>query len=238
MKGSVVLVLSLWGLCASAQQSGEAQPSAPRTGAQQGVAAGQPGGERRMFTGAAGTITEIKGDSIKIKALSGNDATIKLSDKTEFRKDQKPAKLADFKVGDTIFVRGEAAGENVWNAAFVISRSDLAGALGGGGTPGMQMQLPPGMAENFGKTFVAGKVTAIEGTKITLDRPDQKSQTIEVDENTSFKKGQESITLPDIKVGDMVIARGALKDGVFLATTVNTGGMQMRIKTEGAPPQP
>ena len=101
-----------------------------------------------------------------------------------------------------------------------------------------QVMMPPGMAENFGKTFVAGKVTAIEGTKITLDRPDQKSQTIEVDENTSFKKGQESITLPDIKVGDMVMARGALKDGAFLATTVNAGAMQMRIKTDGAPPQP
>jgi len=235
MRGSVVLVLSLWGLCAWAQQAGEVHPNDPKaTSPQQGAAAGRTGGERRITGGTAGTISEIKADSIKIKAVTGSDATIKLTDKTEFRKDQKPAKLADFKVGDTIFVRGEAAGENVWNAAFVISRSDMAAMSGGG----MQLMLPPGMAENFGKTFVAGKVTAIEGTKITLDRPDQKSQTIEVDENTSFKKGQESVTLPDIKVGDIVMARGALKDGTFLATTVNTGGMQMRVKTDGAPPQP
>jgi len=44
-----------------------------------------------------------------------------------------------------------------------------------------------------------------------------------VDENTSFKKRGESITLADIQVGDRVTAQGALKGTTFVATAVNIG---------------
>ncbi len=213
-----------------------AQEAAPPT--EKAPGNGQTG-ERRRIIGAAGTITAIKGDTITIKAMNGNDATIKVNDKTEYRnKEFKPAKLADFKVGDTIVVGGEPAGENAWNANMIMPRPEggamvLRGGPSGEGGGGEAMQKFLG--ENLGKTMIVGKVKEINGTKITVDRIDEQVQAFDVDENTSFKKGQESITLADIKPGDNVLARGALKDGTFVASQVNTG---MRIMTRGGPAQP
>jgi hypothetical protein len=83
------------------------------------------------------------------------------------------------------------------------------------------------MEANFGKTWLMGKVTAIDGTKITLTGTlDSAPHTIVADENTEFRKRRDPITLADIQVGDTVRADGAVKDGVFTATTVGVFGMQ------------
>ena len=79
---------------------------------------------------------------------------------------------------------------------------------------------------------------AIAETKLTIARVDGQSQDIEVDENTSFKRGKESITLPDIKAGDFVHGPGELKDGVFIAKELTVGRPPMRIRfDDGQPPQ-
>src|SRR4029077_4271391 len=83
---------------------------------------------------------------------------------------------------------------------------------------------------DLGKKFIAGEVKAINETKLTIARPDGQTQDIEVDENTSFKKGAESITLPDIKVGDFVRGRGELKDSVFVPRELIVGRPQMMIR--------
>jgi hypothetical protein len=85
----------------------------------------------------------------------------------------------------------------------------------------------------MGKKFIAGEVKAIAETKLTIARVDGQSQDIEVDENTSFKRGKESITLPDIKAGDFVRGPGELKDGVFVAKELTVGRPNMRIRFAG-----
>ncbi len=83
------------------------------------------------------------------------------------------------------------------------------------------------MEANFGKTWLMGKVTAIDGTKITLTGTlDSAPHTIVADENTEFRKRRDPITLADIQVGDTVRADGAAKDGVFTAVNVNVFGGQ------------
>ena len=194
--------------------------------AQQG-AASEPGQQRRnpQFRGTAGTITAITGDTLTIKqAMNDATLTVKVSDKTEYRKDREPAKLSDLKVGDFVIVRGEHTSENE-----IAAQSVMSGGPQGGGRfvfrqgpagqeGGMNMQAN---AADIGKTFIVGEVKAIEGVKITVHRPDDQDQTIQADENTSFRKGGESITLPDIKVGDTVMGRGELKDGVFVPSQLN-----------------
>jgi hypothetical protein len=97
------------------------------------------------------------------------------------------------------------------------------------------------MEANFGKTWLMGKVTAIDGTKITLTGTvDNAPHSVVADENTTFRKRRDPITLADIQVGDTVRADGALKDGVFTATAVNVGGMmggETPSVPRGAPPQ-
>ncbi|MEO5937002.1 MAG: DUF5666 domain-containing protein [Terriglobales bacterium] len=199
---------------------------APKQDAPKTEGEGRPRGEGRMQMrgpGTAGTITAIEGQTITLKTLNGGTATVKLTDQTRFNKERQPAKLADFKVGDSVVVRGEEAGANTYTATMV--------ATAGGGM--MQM-----MSEGMGKQFIAGKVEKIDELKLTIARVDGQTQVIEVDENTSFRKQGESITLADIKVGDDVMGRGALKAGIFVPATLNVGfpgGMRM-IAPGGNPP--
>jgi hypothetical protein len=81
-------------------------------------------------------------------------------------------------------------------------------------------------------------VKAINETKLTIARPDGQTQEIEVDENTSFKRGSESITLPDIKVGDFVRGPGELKNNVFVPKELAVGRpTRMRMDDSGNPSQ-
>jgi hypothetical protein len=71
-----------------------------------------------------------------------------------------------------------------------------------------------------------GKVTAINETKVTLEGSvDKAAHSFVADENTTFRKRRDPITLADIQVGDMVRAEGAVKDGIFVAATVSVMGM-------------
>jgi hypothetical protein len=61
---------------------------------------------------------------------------------------------------------------------------------------------------------------------------DHAPHAIVVDENTSFRQRRDSITLADIQPGEQLRAEGAIKDGVFVATTVVAMQPQNR---EGGP---
>jgi hypothetical protein len=92
--------------------------------------------------------------------------------------------------------------------------------------------------EDLGKKFIAGEVKSINETKLTIARPDGVNQEVEVDENTSFRRGNESITLPDIKVGDFVRGPGELKNDVFVPKELAVGRpTRMRNGEAPNPPQ-
>ena len=127
-------------------------------------------------------------------------------------------------------VQGRSTGTDAWEAEVLRSRS---GGPGGKGGPGFNQG---GFAQDIGKKFIVGDVKAIDGTKLTIARPDGETQTIAVDENTSFKKEGESITLADFKVGDHVFGPGEVKDGTFVASRLMVGEMRrQRGGPEGAP---
>jgi hypothetical protein len=184
----------------------------------------QAGPNRRgagRFQGVAGTITAIAGNQLSLKTTEGKAVTVTLSVDTQYRKDRQPAALADFRVGDTVMVAGDPAGENVWNARFVTTRS-----IGG-------QQMPEGL----GKRFIAGEIKAIDGTSLAILRVDGQTQTILVDENTSFRKQGQSVTLADFKPGDHVVGRGEVKNGAFVAAVLNWGDPQpiARPRPQGSP---
>jgi len=174
-------------------------------------------GEGR-FQGVAGTITAIDKNQISLKPLDGNAVTVKVSADTRYRKDKQPASLTDFKVGDTVMVGGDPAGDDAWNARFVALRSSA--------------RLD--MREAMGKRIIAGEIKGIDGTRLTILRVDGETQTIDVDENTSFRKQNESITLADFKPGDHVFGRGELKNGTFVAAVLNAGDPQ-QMRMQGSP---
>ena len=93
-------------------------------------------------------------------------------------------------------------------------------------------------AQAFGKTWVMGKVTAIHDLKITIERAgDKQTQVVAVDENTSFRKRREDVTLADVKVGDTISAQGALHADTFLATTLRIMPPRVPGQANGVPIQ-
>ncbi len=232
-------------VASSAQEATTPPPGPPPAqdqggwqGGQRGSGRGGWGGGMGMGRGLMGTVTEVAADHYTIKTETGEAYTVHYSVNTRILKQQvragaqggergrgeggpggggnppTPLKPADIKVGDAIAVMGE-----------VDATAKSVGAT-------MVMQIDPERARqmremqaNHGKTWIMGKVTAIDGVKVTLmDAIDNTAHTFTADENTTFRKRRDPITLADIQVGDTVRVEGAVKGGTFGATAVNAMG--------------
>ena len=179
-----------------------------------------------------GEVAAVDGATLTVK--TEDDKTMKIVTTTNTRITRgrgNAVKLADLKVGDGVLAIGNLDGPNGTMHAAMVFATDAA-----------QVKA---MKENLGKTYIAGKVTAIDtgNATMTIERPDHVVQTIGLDETTSFRKMRggpgggmgsgaapgaagttapaggasgESITLAEIQVGDRVRGTGALKAGVFV----------------------
>ncbi len=164
-----------------------------------------------------GDITAISGNNITVKTDDGQTWSVATSANTRFRKQRDLIKISDLQVGDMIAAIGDKDPKaKTIGAVFVMV---------------IDKQRFEQMRADFGKTWTAGIVQSINGTNIIVKRPDNVTQTVAVDENTEFRRRREDIILPDIKPGDHITARGAIKNGAFLATAVTVvppGGMRPR----------
>lgn len=192
---------------------------------------GMGGGGAMMGRGVMGTVTEVAPDHFMIKTEAGDLYTVHYSVNTRmmkggggFRRQRNdidapftppsPIKASEIKVGDAIGASGEmdAAAKSV--GAVVIFQIDAETA-----TRMREMQA------NYGKTWLMGRVTAINETTVTIHGgPDSATHTFMADENTSFRKRRDPITLGDIQTGDMVRVEGSIKNGSFVAATVGVMG--------------
>jgi len=186
--------------------------------------------DRSQYAGMehiGGEVASVNGMTLTVK--TENDKMVEIATTTNtrvMRGHGNAVKIGDLKVGDGVMAIGNLDGPNGTMHAAMVFATDAA-------------QLKA-MKENLGKTYIAGKVTAIDtgNATITIERPDHVMQTIGLDETTSFRKvhgrgvgsgapgaggspepgaaAGESITLADIQVGDRVTGQGALKSGVFV----------------------
>ncbi len=227
----------------------------------------EPANAPAMSMGSArmvrGTVTAVAGDKVTLKTEAGDTFTVALTPNTRIMKDRQQAKAADIKIGDGMGAGGEMDQANKTVHALFVSV--------------VSAEEARKIKDSYGKTWISGKVTAIDDLKITILRGDKVSQTIAVDEDTSFKRGGrgmamameggsnipmgggggwrngnggnggnrpqqpegEPITLADIKVGDMVAGQGALKDGIFVPTTLAVSDpSQRRHRRESEPDSP
>ncbi len=140
----------------------------------------------------------------------------------------QPLKPSEIKVGDFITAGGEVDSAQKSVGAIFILQID----------PERARQLRE-MQANYGKTWLAGRITVVDGTRITIDGlVDHAPHSIEVDENTSFRKRRESITLADLQPGEQLRAEGAVRNGVFLASIVHSMGDLNAASAAPAAPGP
>jgi uncharacterized protein DUF5666 len=165
-----------------------------------------------------GKISAIGSDSIEVTGPDGTKVTLKLTSSTEFRKDRQPAKLADFKVGDPVVVRTDQA-DGKGTTALMVATGQFGMRSGQGDGPGTV--VAGGVFGSLGKDFVIGEVKSMDPPRLTVLRPDNVSQTLELNEETSLRRGRESVTMADIHAGDHVMARGAVENSVFVPKSLN-----------------
>ena len=181
-----------------------------------------------------GTVTAVSAEKLTVKTETGEVYDVVAGSNSRLMKDRQPVKMTEFKVGESVFAAGQMDVATKTLHALIVSAVDA--------------EQEKKMREGLGKVYIAGKITAIDGTKITVERPDKVVQVIEVDENTSFRKGGriamsggggaagvgagaaggESITLADFKVGDNVAGPGEVKGKTFVAKQLNLVEVRLR----------
>jgi hypothetical protein len=206
------------------QQGGDVMWAPGQGGQDSGAQRGQrEGGQREgRRAGVFGKITAMTSDSLDVTGPDGNKVTVKLTSATEFRKERQPVKQSDFKVGDMVMVRTDPA--NPTTATVVAEagqgfamRGGQGGGPGGGGPGGGQGMMALG---TLGKDYVVGEVKTVDAPKMTVLRPDNVTQALELNEETSLHRGRDSITMADLQAGDHVFVRGAMANNVFVPKEV------------------
>jgi len=143
--------------------------------------------------------------SFAVKTDSGQPWKVLYGVNTRLMKDRGQIRANDVQAGDMIFAAGNVdIKKKTIGAAILID------------IPAEEVRKA---REGLGKTWAAGRITAIIGTKIRVHRLDGVDQDIAVDENTSFREKRESVTLADLRPGEGFRAEGHLLNGTFTATT-------------------
>jgi hypothetical protein len=192
---------------------GAAMAASPAGHALQDSGMGPPDGGDGMGqvfgkgNGIRGTVTAAAASSFTIRTDEGDTYKVFYSPNTRLMKDRQPIEAADIHVGDMLMAGGlvDAKAKTVGAVLlYDIDAEEVRKARAG-----------------FGKTWVMGKVTAVRELKITIERAgDKQAQVVAVDENTSFRKRREDVTLADVKVGDVISADGAIHADAFLAANL------------------
>lgn len=228
-------------------------------GGGRGMGQGMGGGMMGMMNGRGvmGTVEETAADHLTVKTYMNESYVVHVGVNTRFVKapaggggmrrreeGQQPGmgggmgagmteiKAADIKKGDDVAVMGEVDPAKKEVGAVAVAVMDPARA-----------QAMKEMVAGYGKSWLGGKVTAIDGVKLTvLGTMDNQPHVIVADENTTLRKRREPVTLADIQVGDSIRAEGAVKAAGFAATSIQVMGMPQggpgRFPRDGQAPPP
>jgi hypothetical protein len=232
LAAAIFLALAAASAAAVAQDATPAPPPSQAPGGWRGERGGRGEGGFAGH-GIVGSVTAVAADRYTVKTEAGEIYTVRFSANTHIQKQTgerrgeggrgwegggnpgQTVKSTDIKVGDAIVASGEidAAAKSV-GAVFIVQVD-----------PERAKQMRE-MRANFGKTWLMGKVTAVNDLKVTLHSEiDNADHVFIADENTAFRKRREPIALADIQIGDTVRVEGAVKDGAFVAASVNVMGM-------------
>ena len=138
------------------------------------------------------TITAITGSSVKLATDDGWTRTIAITTDTAILKGGQTIKAADLAVGDEISLKQSRNDDGTYEiTAIVVS------------TP-----------------KVAGEVTGVSGSNITLKKRDASTQVITVDGSTIYKLGSSAGSKSDLVVGARVFVSGTVSGSTFTALSV------------------
>jgi hypothetical protein len=160
----------------------------------------------------AGTVTSVGTDTITITLRDGTSQTIRTTGSTAYHLEKADGQRSDVSVGSAIVASGEKTADGSLTASSVWVR------------------LPR----------VAGTVTAIDGSTITLSRRDGTTVTIHAGSATTIRvAGVDNAKLSDITTGMVIAVEGTKRaDGSYDARAIGAGKLGKPGKGLGHDRQP
>jgi hypothetical protein len=207
-----------------------------------GQAPGQGrGGYRGRFGGGQpveGTVTAASGNTLTIKTDAGDSYQITVGDNARVVEKGQAIKLSDIKPGDSVTAMGQVdAANKTVQAMMVIDADNLKITVMRRDNVSQVIAVDDGTSFQRGNSGVAADYAAAGGTAFgggmrMGGRPGGAQ---------GAPPAPESITLADIKVGDAVMATGAVKGGTFTVLKMGVsepgaGGQRRRGADDQAAP--
>ena len=246
---AVALVVGA-GLLAAAPGAARAQDEGQQSGDRSG---GLPAGSQML----RGTVTASAADGLTMKTGTGEIYKVTVTPNTRLTKDRQPVKLAEIKVGDgvgamgvldaptktlhALFV-GLIDAEQVRKAQADLGKTYIAGEVTAIDDVKLTIKRPDGVLQTItvdeGTSFRKGG-RGMGGGRQGGGRSSERRASAQRAPQRGEGSGGESVTLADLKVGDGVMGRGAIKNGVFVPTELRVmdaaARQRRRNEANGAP---
>ncbi len=181
-----------------------------------------------MNPGVFGTVSAINGNNITITGKQGFGTTATTVTYTidatsaTITKANVAGTISSIAIGDTIAVQGTVTGTSV--AATSIRDGIMMRGSNGIEDEAKGAPEQPGDVSNTpsignGQPIVAGSVTAVTGSTITITNKSNATFTIDAT-NAKFTKGNTTATISNIAVGDSIVAQGTVNGSSVSATMI------------------
>lgn len=165
-----------------------------------GVQAQNPGpaSQPRMGTmsvrGMAGIVTSITSSQIQLSVPEHVIFTVKLSPSTQIMEDRAPVGLDQIQVGSPVFVHGafDLHGRTVQAESVALM-------------PAQGGQILRMRTANYGVTWTAGVITAVQADSISVQHMDGSPQTLQTDAHTAYVLRQQPVTRDGLREGERVM---------------------------------
>ncbi|MGH9606214.1 MAG: DUF5666 domain-containing protein [Terracidiphilus sp.] len=176
-----------------------------------------PGAPRRIGVGTihgmAGLVQSVTPSQILFTVEEHVTFAANVSAATQFIQDGQPATLSDIQPGGWIFVNGDFD-----LAAHTVSAGNI--RL----TPPLNARPLQRLFDTFGTSWTAGTITALRGASITVQHMDGSAQTLDTDQNTSYRFLDRPADATLLRLGERI--QVLLQPGnPSLATRVTIHGM-------------
>ncbi len=195
---------------------------------------GRSGGTHNgMMPGIAGNVTAISGTTLTVTRktrpnATSTAATVYTVDASNARvvKDGATSTVASIATGDMVMVQGTVTGTDV--AATVI-RDGISGKNGTAGNDSKTLHRnttstpPVALIQGNGEPIVAGSITTISGTTVTIVNDSNVTYTIDASNAKIIKNGT-STGISGIATGDNIIVQGTVNGTSVVASSLMDQG--------------